>query len=193
MAIINLPNLISLFRLLTTPVLIWLVLVDAWTGVFFLFVVAGLSDAADGFIAKKFNAVTRLGEFLDPIADKVLLVSIFLSLGYAQKIPDWLVILVVSRDVLIVGGVLLLYALDQDIRIRPIWSSKANTCAPFSVLGTHVIVGNSNNRFLLECSFVIMDVFLQYDKRHVICTCPIWSVNPFFMLQQASNRIFPIP
>jgi cardiolipin synthase len=129
MSVINIPNLISLFRLLVTPAIIWLVILELWTAVFYLFVVAGLSDAVDGFIAKKFNAVTRLGEFLDPIADKALLVSIFLSLGYADKLPIWLVILVVSRDILIIGGALLLYTLQQQITVRPIWSSKANTFA----------------------------------------------------------------
>lgn len=125
----NIPNLISLSRLLSVPLNVWLIILAEWRYAFFLFCLAGISDALDGMIAKRFNAQTRLGQYLDPIADKVLLVSIFVVLGAQGEVPLWLVILVVSRDLLLVGGVLFLYLLDQFHEPRPLWTSKVNTAA----------------------------------------------------------------
>lgn len=123
----SVPNIISLARLLSTPVIVWLIMTGNWKTAFFLFCSAGISDAVDGFIAKRFNSVTRLGAYLDALADKILLVAIYITLGAAGEIPLWLVILVVSRDFLIIGGALLSYAMAIPWEMRPIWSSKINT------------------------------------------------------------------
>ena len=114
-------------RLLSVPANVWLVLIGEWRAAFVLFSLAGASDALDGLIAKRFNARTRLGRYLDPLADKVLLVSMFAVLGVQDLIPTWLVILVVFRDVVIVGAVLFLNLLGQVAEPRPRWSSKINT------------------------------------------------------------------
>ena len=123
----NLPNLISLARLLAVPLIVWLLLTDAWIGAFAAFVAAGLSDAVDGYLAKRLDLRSFVGAYLDPIADKALLVSIFLTLGVKDVLPLWLVILVVSRDILIVGGALLLFLLNHATRIQPSYISKLNT------------------------------------------------------------------
>ena len=123
----NLPNLISLSRLLCVPLIVWLMVSDAWAAAFVVFVLAGLSDAVDGFLAKRFNMTTLIGTYLDPIADKTLLVSIYLALGFRDLVPHWLVILVVSRDLLIVGGALMLFVLNHGVRIAPTYISKINT------------------------------------------------------------------
>ncbi len=123
------PNLISLGRLLAVPVLIWLILSDQMALAFWLFVAAGLSDALDGFIAKQFDAASVLGGYLDPLADKALLVSVFISLGYEGHIATWLVILVVFRDALILSGVILWQLLSHPVRIKPLFISKSNTVA----------------------------------------------------------------
>jgi cardiolipin synthase len=123
----NLPNVISLGRILAGPLTIWLMLVGHVQWAFWIFVLAGLSDALDGFIAKRFRSTSELGRYLDPIADKVLLVSIFITLGAQGHLPAWLVILVVSRDLLIVGGALLSLTLSQPISINPLMISKVNT------------------------------------------------------------------
>lgn len=124
----NLPNLISLCRLLSVPLLIWLIVSGYMAWAFWLFMLAGLSDAVDGWIAKRFDLRSTLGVYLDPIADKVMLVSVYLALGFQGYLPSWLVILVVSRDLLIVGGVLLTYALsDARPHVAPLWISKLNT------------------------------------------------------------------
>jgi cardiolipin synthase (CMP-forming) len=124
---VNLPNLISLGRLLAVPLAIWLVLDGQLAAAFWLFVLAGASDGVDGYLAKRFDQRTEIGALLDPIADKALLVSIFVTLGLAGHLPNWLVILVVFRDVLIVGGFLLGRLLGGEGRSRPLVISKINT------------------------------------------------------------------
>ena len=137
----NLPNVISLGRLLAVPVAVWLVLSDQLLVAFWVFVAAGVSDAVDGFIAKRFDAETEFGRYLDPIADKVLLVSVYLALGNEGYLETWLVIMVVFRDALIVGGALLFQTLTQSLSMQPLMISKVNTVAQIvlaaAVLGVH--------------------------------------------------------
>jgi cardiolipin synthase len=102
---------------------------------FALFLAAGVSDGVDGFLAKRFGMTSELGAYLDPLADKVLLVSIYISLGISEAIPRWLVILVVSRDFLIVGGVMLSWILGNPIKVKPLMVSKLNTVAQIVLAG----------------------------------------------------------
>ncbi|MFP6746500.1 MAG: CDP-alcohol phosphatidyltransferase family protein [Alphaproteobacteria bacterium] len=129
----TLPNIISLARLLSVPVNVWLIMIDQWLLALAVFCLAGLSDAVDGFLAKRFGMQSRLGQYLDPIADKVLLVSIFIVLGAQHHLPLWLVILVVSRDILIVGGLFMLYVFDQPYTPKPFLLSKLNTATQIVV------------------------------------------------------------
>lgn len=117
------------------PVTIWLIVTDQFLLAFVSFIVAGLSDAVDGFIAKRFDLVTELGAYLDPIADKLLLVGIYVSLGLLQHLPAWLVILVASRDFLIVGGMLLAWLIDRPIEVHPLLISKINTTLQIMLAG----------------------------------------------------------
>ena len=132
----NLPNIISLGRLLITPIIVWLMLTGAFGGAFWLFLIAALSDALDGTIAKRFDMITRLGSYLDPIADKVMLVSVFLVLGSHDHLPLWLVLLVVSRDALIVGGAVLLWMLERPFLMKPLMVSKVNTVCQILLAAT---------------------------------------------------------
>lgn len=124
---ITLPNAITLARLCAVPLAVWLILKQEMVWAFWLFVAAGISDAVDGYIAKRFGLQTEVGAVLDPMADKALLVSVYVTLGLTGKLADWLVILVVFRDVFIVGGVLVLYVLGSPPEIRPLPISKVNT------------------------------------------------------------------
>ncbi len=124
---VNLPNLISLGRLLLVPLAIWLILGGRYGVAFWVFVAAGVSDALDGFIAKRFDRRTRLGALLDPVADKALLVSVYVALGLAHQLWTSLVILVVFRDVMIVGGFLLIQAIAAPKHYDPLYVSKINT------------------------------------------------------------------
>ena len=125
----NLPNAISVGRLLAVPVMVWLIVSDRLNAAFWLFVAAGISDGVDGFIAKRFHVESELGRYLDPIADKVMLVCIYITLGVEDHIAAWLVILVVFRDALIIGGALLSQVLDHPVSFRPLYISKINTVA----------------------------------------------------------------
>ena len=126
---VTLPNIITIARLLSVPLIVWLMIADRFAEATILFIIAGISDAADGFIAKRFGATSRLGAYLDPVADKALLVSVFVTLGFKGVLPAWLIILVVSRDILIIGGLLLSYMLSNPMAVRPLKVSKANTTA----------------------------------------------------------------
>ena len=125
----SIPNLITLGRILLVPIVVWAILGNAMFTAFVLFLVAGVSDGVDGFLAKRFNMTTELGAYLDPLADKALIVSIYLTLGINGDIPQWLVILVVSRDILIVGGIMLSWLMGNPLKIRPLLVSKLNTVA----------------------------------------------------------------
>jgi len=124
---VSIPNLITLGRILLVPVVVWAIASDQMLIAFLLFMGAGISDAIDGFLAKRFGMASELGAYLDPLADKVLIVSIYISLGIVDVLPRWLVILVVSRDLLIVGGVMLSWVVRKPISVRPHPVSKANT------------------------------------------------------------------
>ena len=126
---LTIPNIITVGRLLLVPMIVWAI-VEGYSGAaFILFVVAGVSDGIDGFIARRYDLRSRLGAYLDPLADKALLVSIFLSLTFLGEIPLWLAMIVVSRDLLIIGGVLLAWVLDRPMEVRPLYISKINTAA----------------------------------------------------------------
>ena len=125
----NLPNLISLARLLSVPLLVWAILAAKMELAFWLFVAAGISDAVDGFIAKHFGATSALGKYLDPLADKALLLGVYVTLGNAGYLPTWLVILVVFREVIIIGGAILILMLTEEAKIETLRISKINTAA----------------------------------------------------------------
>ena len=125
----NLPNIITLARILMVPIVVWAITVGEMKIAFLLFLAAGVSDAVDGFLAKRLNMASELGAYLDPLADKTLIVSIYVALGITDAIPRWIVILVVSRDFLIIGGVMLAWFLDKPVRVKPLLVSKLNTAA----------------------------------------------------------------
>ena len=125
----NLPNLLTLFRIVLVPLAIWLIITGELRGAFYVLVVAGATDAIDGMIAKRFGMVTELGAYLDPLADKLLLVSTFIALGVREHLPSWMVILVVSRDVMIVSAILLAVVIGRPLKMHPLAISKLNTVA----------------------------------------------------------------
>jgi cardiolipin synthase len=126
---VNIPNIITTGRILLVPIVVWAIMSGQMAIAFGLFVLAAISDAVDGFLAKRLGAVSEFGAYLDPLADKVLLVSIYITLGIADLLPRWLVILVVSRDIMIVGAVLLAWVVGKPLTIQPFVISKLNTIA----------------------------------------------------------------
>ncbi len=123
----HIPNIISILRiLLVFPIAIQLYN-EAWMSAFILFLIAGVSDGVDGFLARAFNWQSKLGSMLDPIADKLLLVVIFISLAYKGVIPVWLAALVVLRDIVIILGAMSYHRLTRNLKMTPLFSSKVNT------------------------------------------------------------------
>jgi cardiolipin synthase len=131
----NLPNFVTLARMLMTPLAVMMIIAQRFLPAFLIFILAGVSDAVDGFIAKKFNLRTELGAYLDPLADKALLISIYVSLAIYAGLPAWIAITVVSRDVMILMAVLISWLLDKPVEIRPVWVSKLNTVAQITLAG----------------------------------------------------------
>jgi cardiolipin synthase len=126
---VSLPNIITTGRVILVPVIFWLLVTGQSQLAFYAFIVAGLSDAVDGYLAKRFDWQTELGSYLDPIADKLLVVSMFIAFGVSGALPSWLVIAVVSRDILIVAGVILAWLMHRPFKMHPLGVSKANTAA----------------------------------------------------------------
>jgi len=124
---LSIPNLITLARIILVPVVVWAIISGEMLAAFALFVVAGISDAVDGFLAKRFHMASELGAYLDPLADKALIVSIYVALGIAKALPIWLVILVVSRDIMILSGFMLALLVTKPMPVRPHPVSKLNT------------------------------------------------------------------
>ena len=124
---LSIPNLITLGRIILVPVVVWAIMSGEMLVAFVLFLAAGISDAVDGFLAKRFHMASELGAYLDPLADKALIVSIYVALGIAGALPISLVILVVSRDIMIISAFMLSWA-DREAdagAAAPV--SKANT------------------------------------------------------------------
>jgi len=141
---LSIPNLITLGRILLVPIVVWAIAQGLMWLAFVLFLAAGVSDAVDGYLAKRFGMTTVLGAYLDPLADKALIVSIYVTLGVNGLIPRWLVILVVSRDILIIGGIMLSWVIGNPLKIKPLLVSKLNTvaqiafaCVVLASLGFH--------------------------------------------------------
>jgi cardiolipin synthase (CMP-forming) len=138
----NIPNFITLGRVISVPVIFWLLLNDRPQIAFFAFLAAGVSDAVDGYLAKRFKWTSELGAYLDPLADKILILSIYIALAVSAQIPLWLVIAVVSRDILILLAVLLSWLVARPFVIKPLTVSKINTAAQL-ILATTVLGDNA--------------------------------------------------
>jgi len=134
----DIPNIITIFRIGIVPAVVVALLNGQFTLALWLFAIAGISDGLDGYIAKRFNYVSRLGSILDPLADKLLLVSTYITLGWLGLLPLWLVLIIIGRDVLIVCGALAYHRLIGEYEMSPSLISKANTFFQI-VLGLAVV------------------------------------------------------
>lgn len=132
--LLTLANAITLARIGAVPAMVWLVLHSHSLAAFAVFAAAGVSDGIDGWLARR-RGPTRIGALLDPVADKALLVTAYVTLAAVDEVPDWLAIIVVFRDAVIVGGVLVLALLGHRVDIRPMMVSKANTLFQIVLIG----------------------------------------------------------
>jgi len=131
----SLPNFITIGRLILTPMAVSLIVERQWSAAFVLFAVAGFSDALDGWLARTFKLQSELGAILDPIADKALIVSMYVTLAIVDALPAWLAIMVVFRDFMITGAVSLSWLMGRPMKVHPHFSSKATTAAQLALAG----------------------------------------------------------
>jgi cardiolipin synthase len=122
-----LPNLITGTRVLATPVIIYLILTNSLKFSFILFFFAGLTDWADGFFARRYSLESNFGRLFDPLADKILLVGVYLTLFYMHFVPWWLSLAVVARDFLIISGSCFVWYCKLPMKVEPLFISKVNT------------------------------------------------------------------
>jgi cardiolipin synthase len=134
----HIPNIISIFRIFLVIPVIYYIWGDNWQVALFLMFVAGISDGLDGYIARTFHWESELGATLDPIADKILLVCIFVVLGIKGIVPHWLVVVIVTRDAIIVTGLMLYKLITHDLKIRTLFISKVNTALLIMLVLLHM-------------------------------------------------------
>jgi cardiolipin synthase len=123
----NIPNFLSLLRIILVPVIVIFLIQESYAKVLIVFVIAGLTDALDGAVARLLNKQTKLGSFLDPLADKILLSTSFISLAIFGLIPSWLAVIVISRDFMILLGIVILSMMSVTYEIKPVFVSKVTT------------------------------------------------------------------
>jgi cardiolipin synthase (CMP-forming) len=160
----DIPNLITVFRFLLVPPLVWLLLNDRFAAALAVFVVAGFSDALDGYLAKRFQWSSHVGALLDPLADKLLLIASFVALGWLGWIPLWLVALVCARDLVIVTGAISYHFLIEHLTADPSLISKLNTLAQILL----VLAVMVNHIYTLPALW--MDVFI-----YSVFVSTLWS------------------
>ena len=134
----HLPNVITTLRLAAAPTTAGLLAAGHFNAAFGIFAVAGLSDAADGFLAKRFNLATPLGRILDPAADKALMLAVFATLAVLENVPLWLAATVIARDALILGGLALAIAWRVPISVKPLIVGKICTALQVLYIGAHL-------------------------------------------------------
>ena len=123
----NIPNFLSLLRVILVPVIVIFLIQESYAKALIVFVIAGLTDALDGAVARLLNKQTKLGSFLDPLADKILLSTSFIALAIFGLIPSWLAVIVISRDFMILLGIATLSMMSVSYEIKPVFVSKVTT------------------------------------------------------------------
>lgn len=149
----NIPNFLTLLRIILVPVVIIFLIQGQFINAIIAFVTAALTDALDGFLARTLGQQTALGAYLDPIADKALLASSFVTLSVLHVIPGWLTVIVISRDIIILLGIMVLYMMSVPVKIRPTAVSKMTTAIQLitvlTVLSGRCFPGYIDNAWLM--------------------------------------------
>jgi len=143
----NLPNLMTLVRILLIPVFVIFIIDKLFGWALVTFAVAGITDGIDGMVARVTHKRTELGAYLDPIADKLLLMAAFITLAIIEILPSWLAVIVITRDVIILIGILVLLLTNYHLKIRPSFISKTTT---FFQISTIILVLMAGYAFIFK-------------------------------------------
>jgi len=174
--LMGLADAITFARLGAVPLAFWLVVRHDLGIAFWLFVAAGASDAVDGWLARRTGS-SALGAVLDPVADKALLVTMYITLAAVHVLPDWLAILVVFRDLLIVGGVLLFAVLGQPVAIRPLYISKLNTALQIVLVAVALLLAGFGRHGALSAPWLLASLTWMVAASTLVSgTAYIWSL-----------------
>lgn len=150
----NIPNLITLLRIILVPVIVIFLMQDEYLKALIVFSIAGVTDALDGALARLLNAQSELGSFLDPLADKVLLVTTFVSLSIFRLIPSWLTVIVISRDFIILLGIIILTMMSVEYEIKPVFVSKITTTLQILTVFVALLL-KTNSYELISYNYVV--------------------------------------
>ncbi len=168
----NIPNTLTLIRIILVPVFVILLMQGSFSYALLVFVVAGVTDGLDGFLARILKQQTILGSYLDPLADKALIVTAFVALSILDIIPGWLAVIVISRDCIILLGVSVLSLMSVSFEIRPAYVSKATTALQ-----------------LLTVFLVLLSMFVPGYINEMMIVTLFW-ITAFFTVVSGLNYIF---
>lgn len=168
----NIPNMLTLLRIILVPVFVILLMQRSFSYALLVFVIAGVTDGLDGFLARILKQQTVLGAYLDPLADKALIATAFVALSILDIIPGWLTVIVISRDCIILLGVSVLSLMSVSLEIRPAYVSKATTVLQ-----------------LLTVFLVLMSISIPGYINHMVIMTLFW-ITAFFTVVSGFNYIF---
>jgi len=158
----NLPNGLSLLRILLIPVFVIFCLDKKFDRALIVFLIAAASDALDGFLARVLKQKTVIGAYLDPIADKLLLITAFITLSILKFIPGWVSVVVISRDIIITTGIVVLFLIDTKVDIKPVLLSKINTMCQTLTIILVLYFSHDFKNYPFLCYFLWVTVFFTF-------------------------------
>ncbi len=177
----DIPNLISIIRILLVIPVVSALLNYQFGLAMVLFAIAGISDALDGFLAKHYHWESRLGSILDPLADKLLLVASFATLTWLGLIPHWLLWLVFGRDIMIVTGGVAYHYLFGKFKLLPLWSSKINTLLQILLVFTIIVQHYADlalHRWIeIGVSLVVLSVIISGAEYMIVWGRRAWQLH----------------
>jgi cardiolipin synthase len=185
---LNLANCLTLFRILTIPVFLEFLVYHFYWEALLVFAIGGFSDFFDGFVARRMNQQTALGAYLDPVADKLLVVTSFVMLGLIGGLPLWLSVLVVARDALILVGFGLIYVLvEERLEVRPSRIGKWSTTLQLLTLAVALL--RLHDAKLVHEN--ILDAFVMASALATIASGLQYLYRGFVWLQNRASSITP--
>ncbi len=157
----NIPNTLTLLRIILIPVFVYLLLERRFVEALIVFALGSITDGLDGFLARKFNQITRLGKFLDPMADKLFLLSSYTTAYFVNILPLWLLIIVFLKEIIMLSGLLALYLSVKKVKIKPTLSGKLTTAFQMITIVLILISGiGLGNEWILFFVFVATSVLI---------------------------------
>lgn len=185
---LNLANCLTLFRILTIPVFLEFLVYHFYWEALLVFALGGFTDFFDGYVARRMNQQTALGAYLDPVADKLLVVTSFVMLGLIGGLPVWLSVLVVVRDILIIIGYGIIYVLvEERLQVRPSWIGKWSTTLQLLTLGVALLMLHDPRLI----SPRVLDVFVLATALATVASGSQYLYRGFVWLQNRASSIAP--